>query len=180
MKFILKVIVATFTVLICIVVFTLIGFRSCLYILPFPAGKHVPAYSTRQPVAKTAEEPGRTFAQDGAEWLAKEQQRQAELDRLSLEATRAWGDKEYQLEYKDVITGKAMAVNFKVIDVRRIPSAEPSRIGKLDYLVTYQLDPMRVYIVTIAQDVLTESIIKEAIRKDLEAMQAWTGKEFTL
>jgi len=73
-----------------------------------------------------------------------------------------------------------MALNFKVIDVRRIPSAEPSRIGKLDYLITYQLDPMRVYMVTIAQDALTEAIIQDAVRKDVEAISRWSGKEFTI
>jgi len=73
-----------------------------------------------------------------------------------------------------------MAQAFKVIDVRRIPSADPARVGKLDFLVTYQLDPLRVYMVTIAQDHLTEQVIKEAVRKDLESMQAWTGKELTL
>jgi len=73
-----------------------------------------------------------------------------------------------------------MAKAFKVIDVRRIPSADSARVGKLDFLVTYQLDPLRTYMVTIAQDHLTEAIIKEAVRKDLGAMQAWTGKELTL
>lgn len=73
-----------------------------------------------------------------------------------------------------------MALNFKVIDARRIPSAEPSRIGKLDWLVTYQLDAMRVYMVTIAVDVLTEPLIQDAVKKDIEAIARWTGKEFTI
>jgi hypothetical protein len=69
---------------------------------------------------------------------------------------------------------------FKVIDVRRVPSVVPARLGKLDYLVTYQLDPMRVYMVTISQDKLTDEIITNAVREDLKAMQQFTGKEFTL
>ena len=73
-----------------------------------------------------------------------------------------------------------MAVSFKVIDVRRIPSAEPNRVGKLDYLVTYQLDAYRTYMVTIAQDELSEDVIKEAVRKDIEAISRWVGQEFTL
>lgn len=73
-----------------------------------------------------------------------------------------------------------MAQNFKVIDARRIPSADPARVGKLDWLVTYQLDAYRTYMVTITKDTLTEDIIKEAVRKDLEAIQAWTGKELSL
>jgi len=52
-------------------------------------------------------------------------------------------------------------------------------MGKLDHLVTYQLDAFRTYMVTIAADALTEDILKEAIRKDLEAMDRFTGKEFS-
>lgn len=73
-----------------------------------------------------------------------------------------------------------MAQSFKVIDTRRIPSSEPTRIGKLDWLVTYQLDAYRTYMVTIPQDTLSEDLIKEAVRKDIEAIGRWTGHEFTL
>ena len=71
-----------------------------------------------------------------------------------------------------------MAVNFKVVDARRVPSAEPNRVGKRDWLVTYQLDAMRVYMVTIPFDVLTEAIIADAVKRDLEAIERWVGKEF--
>ena len=73
-----------------------------------------------------------------------------------------------------------MAQSFKVIDTRRIPSADPARIGRLDWLVTYQLDAYRTYMVTIPKDELSEDDIKEAVRKDIEAVGRWTGKEFTL
>ena len=73
-----------------------------------------------------------------------------------------------------------MAQTFKVIDTRRVPSADPGRVGRLDWLVTYQLDAYRTYMVTIAKDELSESDITEAVRKDLEAIGRWTGKEFTL
>lgn len=73
-----------------------------------------------------------------------------------------------------------MAQSFKVIDTRRIPSADPARIGKLDWLVTYQLDAYRTYMVTIAKDELSETDIKEAVRKDIEAISRWVGQEFTL
>jgi len=71
-------------------------------------------------------------------------------------------------------------MNFKVIDVRKIPSAEPNRVGKLDFLVTYQLDAYRTYMVTIPRDELTEDVIKEAVSKDIAAIEKWTGTEFTL
>lgn len=69
---------------------------------------------------------------------------------------------------------------FKVLDVRRVPSPEDSRVGKLDYLVTYQLDPFRTYMVRITKDNIDENDIKEAVKKDLEAIEKFTGKEFEL
>ena len=68
---------------------------------------------------------------------------------------------------------------FKVLDVRKIPSPEDARVGKLDHLVTYQLDPFRTYMVRIPKDVIEESDITEAVKKDLEAIERFTGKEFT-
>ena len=73
-----------------------------------------------------------------------------------------------------------MAQSFKVIDTRRIPSGDPNRIGKLDWLVTYQLDAYRTYMVTIPKDELSEAEIKDAVRKDIEAIGRWVGQEFTL
>ena len=73
-----------------------------------------------------------------------------------------------------------MPVTFKVIDVRRIPSAAPNRTGKLDHLVTYQLDPFKTYMVVIAEDTLTDENLKAAVKKDLEAMERFSGKEFSI
>lgn len=73
-----------------------------------------------------------------------------------------------------------MAQSFKVLDTRRVPSADPTRVGKLDWLVTYQLDAYRTFMVMIPQDQLSEDIIREAVKKDLEAVMAWAGKELTL
>lgn len=73
-----------------------------------------------------------------------------------------------------------MAEPCKIIDTRRIPSSEPNRVGKLDWLVTYALDAYRTYMVTIPVDKLTEDIIKDAVRKDVEAITRWVGKELSL
>lgn len=69
---------------------------------------------------------------------------------------------------------------FKIIDVRRVPSAYPDRLGKLDYLVTYQLDAYRTYMVAIPKDELSDEIIKDAVKKDLSAMEKFTGREYEL
>lgn len=69
---------------------------------------------------------------------------------------------------------------FKVLDVRKIPSPEEGRIGKMDNLVTYQLDPFRTYMVRIPKDAIAEADIIEAVKADLAAIERFTGKEFKI
>ena len=68
---------------------------------------------------------------------------------------------------------------FTVEDVRRIPSPDAARIGKLDHLVTYKLDPFRVYMVRIPKETIEEKDIIEAVKADLEGIERFTGKEFS-
>lgn len=69
---------------------------------------------------------------------------------------------------------------FKVLDVRKIPSPDEARVGRLDHLVTYQLDPFRTYMVRIPKDSIEESDIMEAVKADLESIERFTGKEFSI
>ena len=73
-----------------------------------------------------------------------------------------------------------MPTKFKVFDIRRVPSAEPDRIGKYDQLVMYELDPMRRYIVRIPEEKFTEDRMKEEIKKDMDARAEFTGKEYEI
>lgn len=69
---------------------------------------------------------------------------------------------------------------FKVLDVRRVPSPDNDRVGRMDSLVTYQLDPFRTYMVRIPKDDIVEADILAAVKKDLEGIERFTGKEFQL
>jgi len=69
---------------------------------------------------------------------------------------------------------------FKVLDVRKIPSPDEGRAGMLDHLVTYQLDAFRTYMVRIPKDKISEEDLTEAVKKDLEGIERFTGKEFSL
>jgi len=68
---------------------------------------------------------------------------------------------------------------FKVLDIRKLPSPDASRVGHLDHLVTYQLDPLRTYFVRIPKDVLEEKDIVDAVTAELASIERFTGKEFT-
>jgi hypothetical protein len=48
----------------------------------------------------------------------------------------------------------------------------------LDYLVTYQLDAYRTYMATIPKDKITDKIIKDAVRKDLEAIEEFKPLDY--
>ena len=66
---------------------------------------------------------------------------------------------------------------FKITDIRKIPSGQSARVGRMDYIVTYQLDPLHTYMITIAKDVITEEDIKQAVKDDLANMGRFVGKE---
>lgn len=69
---------------------------------------------------------------------------------------------------------------FKVIDMRRHPSANPKRLGKWDRLVIYELDEFHRYSLVIADEEFSEDVLKSAVRKDIQERQPWLGKQFQL
>jgi len=71
-----------------------------------------------------------------------------------------------------------MPTKFKIFDVRRVPSAEPDRIGKYDQLVMYELDPMRRYIVRIPEEGFNEATMIKVVKEDMAARAEYTGKEY--
>jgi len=68
----------------------------------------------------------------------------------------------------------------KILDVRDVPSVEPGRIGKIDVLITYQVDPTHIYMVRLPKEEFTDEKVKEAIKKDLEEKRKWVGKELAV
>ena len=73
-----------------------------------------------------------------------------------------------------------MGTKFKVFDIRRVPSADPERIGKWDQLVMYELDAMRRYILRIPEEEFSEDRMKEEIKKDMAEREQFTGKEYEI
>ena len=68
----------------------------------------------------------------------------------------------------------------KILDIRDVPSLDPDRFGKLDVLVTYQLDPTHIYIVRIPKEEFSEERLREVIKRDIEEKKRFVGREITL
>jgi hypothetical protein len=68
----------------------------------------------------------------------------------------------------------------KVIDVRRVPSVNPQRIGKFDRLVTFTPGPGQTHLIILADETFSEATLKEAMRKELETTGQFVGKTITL
>lgn len=74
-----------------------------------------------------------------------------------------------------------------ILDFAKVPSADPRRRGRLDYMYTISLPNGRIRIVTIPveeiealPDEQKEQKIKEYIKKDLEEYRKWVGKKIKI
>ncbi|RLC82768.1 MAG: hypothetical protein DRI61_01355 [Chloroflexi bacterium] len=74
-----------------------------------------------------------------------------------------------------------------ILDFAKVPSADPRRRGRLDYMYTISLPNGRIRIVTIPVEEIEsldekakEEKIKEYIRKDLEEYRKWVGKKIKI
>jgi len=79
---------------------------------------------------------------------------------------------------------KKEEIEVTVLDITRVPSADPTRIGKFDVVVVYQTPDGKTYMVSIPEEeVLTEEgkydekKIAELIRKDIERKAKLIGKK---
>ena len=77
-----------------------------------------------------------------------------------------------------------MPVTVKILDKREIPSAAPDRVGKMDSMITYQIDTFRTYLITVPAEELTlekeDQVIKAAIRADMAERERWASKELQI
>jgi len=79
------------------------------------------------------------------------------------------------------------AGKIRVIDRVRVPSPDPARIGKFDYMVTYMDEAMRAGVVTLHAEQLDgkpetdqERTIAAVVRKEVEERRKWAGRELSI
>jgi len=75
----------------------------------------------------------------------------------------------------------------RIIDRVKVPSPDPARIGKFDYLITYLDEAMRAGVVTISAELLDgkpdaeqERIIAERISAEIRERTRWAGREIAI
>jgi len=68
-------------------------------------------------------------------------------------------------------------VEITIIDVREIPSADPTRIGKLDVIVTYSVDAFRTYMTVIPKEEFDEKTLINRIKVEMAEREKWIGKK---
>ena len=76
------------------------------------------------------------------------------------------------------------AGKIRIIDRVRVPSPDPARIGKFDYMVTYMDEAMRAGVVTLHAELLDgkpeaeqERVMAGAIRAEVAERRRWAGRE---
>jgi len=79
------------------------------------------------------------------------------------------------------------AGKIRIIDRVRVPSPDPTRIGKFDYMVTYMDSAMRAGVVTVHAELLDgkpettqEQIIAGAIKAEVTERTKWAGREIAI
>jgi len=79
------------------------------------------------------------------------------------------------------------AGKIRIIDRVRVPSPDPARIGKFDYMVTYMDEAMRAGVITIHAELLDgkadadqERLIALAAKREVEERRKWAGREIAI
>ena len=60
----------------------------------------------------------------------------------------------------------------------RLPSSDPTRLGKFDLMIRYTGDGGGAGVVRMAAEDATDETVKAAIAADVAELGAWTGKTF--
>jgi len=75
----------------------------------------------------------------------------------------------------------------RIIDRVRVPSPDPTRIGKFDYMVTYMDEALRAGVVTIHAELLDgkpdaeqERLIGQTAKKEVAERAKWAGREISI
>ena len=79
------------------------------------------------------------------------------------------------------------AGKIRIIDRVRVPSPDPTRIGKFDFMITFMDEAMRADVLTLPAesldgkpDVEQERVISTAAKIKLTERKKWAGREISI
>lgn len=59
-------------------------------------------------------------------------------------------------------------MNYEVISAIDIPSQDPNRVGKMDMVINYRIDPLHSFSIKIPAETATKTVVQAEIEKDLK------------
>lgn len=68
----------------------------------------------------------------------------------------------------------------KLLEMRRIPSPDPARVGKFDVLVVYELEDRSQHATLLPEEGLTDQKLAEQIKKEAGERARLIGKTLTI
>lgn len=71
-------------------------------------------------------------------------------------------------------------VQATVISVLDVPSTDPTRVGKMDALITYRIDPLHSFTIRIPAENLTPDKIDAAVRSDYAVRKQYINRVVNL
>lgn len=63
-----------------------------------------------------------------------------------------------------------------VVSMLDVPSTDPTRIGKMDVLVTYRVDPLHSFTIRLQQDGLTPAKLDAAVKTDYAERKVYINR----
>lgn len=68
----------------------------------------------------------------------------------------------------------------KVVEVKKLPSVDPQRLGQYDRIFVVEVTPGDNLFVRVPDKDFTEEKLRAAIKAELQERSAWAGKEISL
>jgi len=68
----------------------------------------------------------------------------------------------------------------KVVSTIEAPSNNAARVGKMDYYVTYEIDPLHRYTLILPAETLTPDKLDVAVRQDYAKRKDYINREVTV
>jgi hypothetical protein len=68
----------------------------------------------------------------------------------------------------------------EIVSYLDIPSSDPTRLGKTDVMITYRIDPLHTFSITMPKEAADEDTIRKAIQADWDKRKHIIGAKISL